>query len=165
MIILMARMIGMIGQIILVGRMMDIYCLGGKTWLICGPKEAKTIQYTLVGAAKRSPKEYIAKFGFLWAANQPGLSPPGSHFFLSDDNAATTLMFQPRRYCMPCFIKPPRWVTKPVVEGHKNMTSCNNIAQLMNKLSRTLIEKQCRAYHSFEQPQAICTILIVPDTH
>ena len=23
------------------GGMMDIYCLGGKTWLICGPKEAK----------------------------------------------------------------------------------------------------------------------------
>ena len=54
---------------------MDIYCLGGKTWLICGPKEAKTIQYTLLGAAQRPPKGYIAKFGFLWAANQPGFSP------------------------------------------------------------------------------------------
>ena len=54
---------------------MDIYCLGGKTWLICGPKEAKTIQYTLLEAAKRPPKRYIAKFGFLWAANQLGFSP------------------------------------------------------------------------------------------
>ena len=54
---------------------MDIYCPGGKTWLICGPKEAKTIQYTLLGAAKPPPKGYIAKFGFLWAANQPGFSP------------------------------------------------------------------------------------------
>ena len=53
---------------------MDIYCLGGKTWLICGPKEAKTIQYTLLGAAEPPPKWYIAKFGFLWAANQPGFS-------------------------------------------------------------------------------------------
>ena len=54
---------------------MDFYCLGGNTWLICGPKEAQTIQYTLLGAAKRPPKGYIAKFGFLWAANQPGFSP------------------------------------------------------------------------------------------
>ena len=42
---------------------MDIYCLWGKTWLICGPKKPKTIQYILLGAAKRLPKEYITKCG------------------------------------------------------------------------------------------------------
>ncbi len=47
----------------------------GKAWLICGAKEAQTIKYALLGAAKRPPKGYIAKFGFLWAANQPGFSP------------------------------------------------------------------------------------------
>ena len=46
----------------------------GKTWLIFVPKEAQTIQYTLLGAAKRSPKESIAEFGFLWATNQLGFS-------------------------------------------------------------------------------------------
>ena len=33
------------------------YCLGGKTWLICGPKEAQTIQYTLLGARREVPKD------------------------------------------------------------------------------------------------------------
>jgi len=59
--------------------MMDIYCLGGKTWLICGPKEGKTIQYTLLGAAQPPPKEYIAKFGFLWHKSTRFL-PPGSKY-------------------------------------------------------------------------------------
>ena len=58
----------------LVGGMMDIYCL-----LICGPKEAKTVQYTFLVAAKRLPKQHIAKFGFLWATNQPGFSPQGKY--------------------------------------------------------------------------------------
>ena len=33
------------------------------------------MQYTFLGAAKRPPQEYIAKFGFLWAANQTGFGP------------------------------------------------------------------------------------------
>tara|TARA_B100000768_G_scaffold79843_1_gene75926 strand:+ start:841 stop:1071 length:231 start_codon:yes stop_codon:yes gene_type:complete len=65
----------LVDLIILVDEMMDIYCLGGKTWLICCLKAAQTVQYTFLGAAKRPPKGYIAKFGFRWAANQPGFSP------------------------------------------------------------------------------------------
>ena len=56
------------------GGMMDIYCLGGKTWLICGPKEA-TLSNIPVGAASRPPKCVLDSLGFLWTANQTGFSP------------------------------------------------------------------------------------------
>ena len=41
-------------------------------WL---PQRSQNYPNHPFGAAKRPPEGYIAKFGFLWAANQPGFSP------------------------------------------------------------------------------------------
>ena len=80
--VIIGGMIGMIGPnhptnwlIILVGGMMDIYCLGAKTWLICGPKEAKLSNIPFWEPLRGPQKGVLDSFGFLWAANQPGFSP------------------------------------------------------------------------------------------
>ena len=52
-----------------------IYCLGGKTLLICGPKEAKLSNIPFWGPLRGPQKGVLDSFGFLWAANQPGFSP------------------------------------------------------------------------------------------
>ena len=47
---------------------------GWKTYLICWQNEVQIVQHILLGP-RSGPKDYFAKFGFLWAANQPGLPP------------------------------------------------------------------------------------------
>ena len=54
------------------GRMMDIYYLGGKPWLICGPKEANLNNIPLWGPLRGPQKSVLDSCCFLWAANQPG---------------------------------------------------------------------------------------------
>ena len=77
-IVVIGGMIGMIGSnhptngdITLVGGMMDIYCLGAKTWLICSSKETNLSNIPF-GDRFAAPEGCIGEFGLPWAANQLG---------------------------------------------------------------------------------------------
>ena len=55
-------------------------CFGNKTWLICSPKESKTIQNTPGGPRSGSPKDILLSFVYLGLQIYQNLGPEINDF-------------------------------------------------------------------------------------